>query len=74
MKIIVTGCTGLVGGEVLSQALRHPKVTRVVALTRRQLPATLAAHDKLTTVLVDNFGEYSEDVIKALDGAGGCVW
>jgi uncharacterized protein YbjT (DUF2867 family) len=74
MKVIVTGATGLIGSEVLAQALRHPGVTQVVALTRRQLPAHLAAHDKLATVLIDDFEQYPEEVMKKLEGAGGCAW
>ena len=74
MKLIVTGATGLIGGQVLQQALRHPDVTAVVALTRRQLPAGLAVHERLTTVLVDDFETYPEEVMKKLEGAAGCVW
>ena len=43
------GATGLVGSHTLALALDDPRVTSVVALTRRALPA----HPKLTTVVVD---------------------
>ena len=38
-SILLVGATGLVGRHVLAQALADPRVTRVVALTRRPLPA-----------------------------------
>jgi uncharacterized protein YbjT (DUF2867 family) len=44
MKILLLGASGLVGKNVLAQALAHPAITSVVAPTR--LP--LAPHPKLT--------------------------
>lgn len=49
MKMLLVGATGLVGGQVLAQALAEPRVTAVVAPTRRALPA----HTKLRNPLVD---------------------
>lgn len=37
MKIIVTGATGLVGAEVIRQALLDDKISEIIALTRRPL-------------------------------------
>ncbi|MDB5501596.1 MAG: hypothetical protein JWR89_1498, partial [Tardiphaga sp.] len=34
-RLLIAGATGLVGGLVLQQALADPRVTRVIALTRR---------------------------------------
>lgn len=48
-KILLVGATGLVGQSVLQQALADARVGRVVALTRRALPA----HPKLQNLLVD---------------------
>ncbi len=54
MKIIVTGATGLVGGEALRQALTWPGVTEVVSLGRR----TCGIDDpKLTDVVHDDFSD-----------------
>jgi nucleoside-diphosphate-sugar epimerase len=71
MKIILTGSTGFIGSEVLLQALRHPHITSVVALSRRPLPID---DPKLTTVLLDDFTRFPESAIKQLEGATGCVW
>lgn len=49
MKLLVVGATGLVGRFVLDQALADPRISTVVALTRRGLPP----HPKLQAVRVD---------------------
>lgn len=49
LRLMLLGATGVVGREVLAQALANPQVTRVVALTRRPLPP----HAKLDNPLVD---------------------
>lgn len=49
MKILLAGATGLVGRHVLEQALADPRIVRVVAPSRRPLPA----HPKLENPLVD---------------------
>lgn len=56
MKLLLLGSSGLVGGHVLSIALADPKVTSVVAPTRRALPA----HPKLFAPLVD-FDQLPQD-------------
>ena len=48
-NLLIVGATGLVGGFVLSLALKHPSVVKVVAPTRRALPP----HPKLENPLVD---------------------
>ena len=49
MKLMLVGGTGLVGAQVLAQALADPRVTKVIAPTRR----ALAPHAKLENPLVD---------------------
>ena len=48
-RILVVGASGLVGGHVVARALADDRITRVVAPTRRPLPA----HAKLDNPLVD---------------------
>ncbi len=57
MKLLLIGATGLVGHEVLTQALEHPRVESVTALTRRPLAVT---HRKLTAPVV-RFDDLPED-------------
>lgn len=49
MNLLLLGATGLVGSHVLQQALADPRITRVVAPTRRPLPP----HPKLIAPNVD---------------------
>lgn len=65
MKLLLVGSTGLVGQQVIKQALANSSVTRVTALTRRpvsQLPelSELSDHPKLKNRLVD-FDQLSAD-------------
>lgn len=78
MKLIITGATGFVATEVLRQALFLPSVTSVVAVARnsvsppKDVPAANAA--KLKSVVVPDYGTYSEDVRKEFVGADACIW
>lgn len=49
LKLLMVGATGVVGREVLTQALADPRVGSVTALVRRALPP----HARLTTVSAD---------------------
>lgn len=46
---LLAGCTGVVGQEVLRLALADPRITRVIAPTRRPLPP----HPKQENPVVD---------------------
>jgi nucleoside-diphosphate-sugar epimerase len=73
MKLILTGGTGFIGAEVLRQALIHPAVTEVVALTRRPLPSSITS-SKLKSLVVEDFTSYSEPVQQELSEAKACIW
>lgn len=70
IRLILTGATGFVGGEVLRQALDCPEVERVTVLTRR--PVELA-HPKLLQVIVEDFTDFSQIDADALT-ADACIW
>lgn len=74
MKFILTGCTGFIGCEVLSQCLRNPTITSVVALSRRKLPNAVSNDPKLKVVIMKDFNSYPEPVLKELAGADACIW
>lgn len=79
MKLIVAGSTGFVGTEVIRQALSNPAVTSIAALARRktEIPNNVAPNadaSKLTSVICDDFENYSESVEKELSGADACIW
>ena len=44
MKILLLGATGVVGQQVLAQALHHPRVTQVFTPVRKLMTME---HDKL---------------------------
>lgn len=79
MKLIVAGATGFVATELIRQSLSIPKITSVIAIARRPVstPSNLgpsADASKLHSVVVDDYGSYSEDVLKQLAGANACIW
>jgi nucleoside-diphosphate-sugar epimerase len=70
-KIILSGVSGQIGSEVLQQCLDDSSVTSIVALARRPLPLR---DDRLELIVMDDFTQYSDDVLAKLSGADGCVW
>ena len=70
MKVILTGSTGFIGREVLSQCLAHPAITSIVALTRRELPA----HEKLKVTLIEDFMTYPDAIRDEIRDAEACIW
>ncbi len=70
MQIIVTGATGMVGSEVVRQALIDPAITLVTELVRKPLSIS---NQKLKNIIHQDFKNYNglEDMIKQHDA---CVW
>lgn len=64
--VILTGATGMVGGEVLELCLASDQVAKVVSLTRRPTGKT---HAKLDEIAVDNFLEprIEQDYLETVD-------
>ena len=75
MKLIIAGATGFVAKEIIRQCLSRPDITSVVALARKPVTAPEGVDSsKLKSVVVENYGEYSDEVKKELSGANGCIW
>jgi uncharacterized protein YbjT (DUF2867 family) len=74
MKILITGVTGFIGGAALEHCLLHPAITSVVALSRRELPQELMTSDKLSFIVVKDFGALDEDVLSSISDANGMIW
>lgn len=74
MKIFLTGATGNIGSDILDLCLKHPKITTVVAFTRRQLPDDVTANSKLETVVVKDWKNWPEDVLAGHRDAVGMIW
>lgn len=73
MKVIITGSTGFIGKAVLTQCLKNPTITELVALSRGDLPEA-ATNPKLKVVIMKDFNSYSEDALDSMRGADACIW
>jgi hypothetical protein len=74
MKVILTGSTGFIGGEVLSQCIRHPSITSIIVLSRREILDVSSSDEKTKVVIVDNFASYPENVVTEIADADACIW
>ncbi|KAH7364803.1 hypothetical protein BKA65DRAFT_447960 [Rhexocercosporidium sp. MPI-PUGE-AT-0058] len=74
MKIILTGTSGFIGTEILTQALSHPDITSIIALSRKPLPSQYTTNRKLTVIIIEDFLSYTPEILKQLEGAEGCIW
>ncbi|KAI8945161.1 hypothetical protein F4801DRAFT_594378 [Xylaria longipes] len=74
MKVLITGASGSIGGGCLIQCLAHPSISTVVAFVRRELPGDVSNHPKLKTVLIKDFSQWPEDVLKVHADAVGMIW
>ena len=73
MKVVLSGSTGYIGGEVLTQCLNHPSITSVLILTRRD-PGNLAENPKAKVVIVKDFTSYDEHTNNELSTADAAIW
>lgn len=65
MKMLLLGASGLVGRNVLAQALANPAITSVVAPTRHPL----SPHSKLGNPVSDHLESLlSEDLVRGVEG------
>ncbi|KKK24514.1 hypothetical protein ARAM_002352 [Aspergillus rambellii] len=69
MKVILTGCTGFVGGEVLRQCIQNPSISSIVVLSRRQLSGPIAQNPKVAVKIMQDFLVYPESLMQDLHGA-----
>ncbi|KAM0330027.1 hypothetical protein ACHAQA_004197 [Verticillium albo-atrum] len=74
MKVLITGATGSIGGGALQACLAHPGITSVVAVLRRELPADVASNPKITTVILEGFSTWPEEVLQAHKDAAAMIW
>ena len=70
-KVVLTGATGFVGGEILRRLLDRPEVTEISCLTRRPPGPTSA---KLSVLLHDDFARYDDRLLDRLVGHDACIW
>lgn len=63
--VFIAGATGVVGGRALALALADPRVTRIIAPTRRPIPP----HDKLANPRLDELMANADNAHWRADGA-----
>lgn len=73
MKVVLSGATGYIGGQVLRQCLNDPAVTSVLVLVRRD-PGDLAENPKAKVIIVNDFTSYDEATINELKTAEAAIW
>ncbi|KAF7189263.1 Leucinostatins biosynthesis cluster protein T [Pseudocercospora fuligena] len=75
MKIILTGCTGFIGSEILKQCIAHHYIDHIHVLTRRPLDNEFS-HKKVTQHLHEDFESYPEDLMSRLrdEGVEACIF
>ncbi|KAL7784590.1 hypothetical protein V8C37DRAFT_395559 [Trichoderma ceciliae] len=79
MKLVIVGSSGFVGKELIRQAIDNPTITSVVGLARRETPvpenlSNSADAAKLTSVVCDDFLNYSDNAKQQLSNADACIW
>jgi hypothetical protein len=74
MKVILTGVTGFIGHETLLQSIANPRITSIVALSRRELPDSVPKDSKLKVFILEDFTKYTPEIMEELAGAEACVW
>ncbi|PFH62641.1 hypothetical protein XA68_12715 [Ophiocordyceps unilateralis] len=75
MKLIVAGGTGFVATEVIRQALSHPAISSVIALSRRETPVPPGSPPgKFKSVVCSDFDNYPDGVKRELAGSDACIW
>ena len=70
MKIMVTGATGMVGSEVIRQAVLDDRITSVVSVVRREV---VSEHPKVKHVVLGDFIDYAP-IAGELEGVGACLF
>jgi len=74
MKLIIVGASGYVGQEIVRQSLRIPKLTSVIAVSRKPITQPSEGAEKLNNVTVEDYDRYPDEVKKEFAGANACIW
>lgn len=74
MKILFVGASGAIGSGVLEQCLAHPKVTTVIAFSRRDLPAAVSTNGKLQCAIKKDFSRWEDDELQSYLDADAMIW
>jgi hypothetical protein len=72
IKVIITGCTGMVGEGVLHESINHPKVEEILVIGRKPCGVT---HPKVKEVIISDFFDLSgiKDLLSSYDACFFCL-
>jgi len=74
MKLILTGTSGFIGTEILTQSLLNPTITSLIILSRRPLPDIATRDPRIHVHVLENFLSYPDSVKSDLKGAKAVLW
>lgn len=76
MKVILTGATGFIGGEVLCQLLQNPAISLITVITRRPLPDELGSPKIRQVICREEFEwlEWGPSMMRWVDESEACIW
>lgn len=73
MKVILTGCTGMIGAETLRQCILHLSIKSIIVLSRRALTESQLS-PKVKVIILSSFTTYESSLFQDLAGASACIW
>jgi hypothetical protein len=74
MKYILTGTSGFIGAEILTQCLSSPLVTSLLILSRRPLPSVAALDPRIKVLVLGTFLSYPDSLKSELSGVKAVLW
>jgi len=75
MKVILTGATGFIGGEILAQCLDNTSISSLILLSRRPIDnLDLSSHPKAKVIIMEDFKSYPESAAREISDADACIW
>jgi hypothetical protein len=74
VKVILTGASGLIGSELLSQLIQNASITSIIILSRRPLDEIAATDPRIKVFVIKNFLEYEDEAVKEMAGAKAVFW
>lgn len=77
MKIILVGPSGFIGSNILRRALRNPRISRIIVVTRKPMPDELGS-PKIWQAVVREEQDWMEwsnhSFLQWFEGASACIW
>lgn len=66
--------TSSAGLEVLRTAIADSTISKITVLSRRAIPDSIPASEKVTRIEHSEFTSYPPELLSRLEGHGACIW